>query len=115
MDVNSHDFIFVRYDPETDRHYQIHFVDILLLCTSGVNVTLNIFNTDKLQTSQQYKKYKFLLECIKIRHEHLNNLELMNDEVISLIDPDDMDIDDFMDIDTFPEILEFSNKNPFLS
>ena len=55
MNADSHDFIFVRYDPETDRHYQIHFIDILLLCTSGINVTLNIFNTDKLLTSQQYK------------------------------------------------------------
>ena len=113
MDVNSNDFIFVRYDAQSDRHYQIHFVDILLLCTSGVNVTLNIINTNRLQTSQQYQKYKFLLECIKLRQEHLNNLELMNDEVVSLIDPDDLV--DYLDLDNYPEILEFSNKNPFLS
>ena len=37
----------------------------------------------------------------------------MNDEVISLIDPDELE--DLLDLDTFPEIIEFANKNPFLS
>jgi hypothetical protein len=111
MEKDDNDFIFVRYDPVMNVHLKVHFMDILALSTEGVDI--KFINLDKLTTTKQFKKYRFLLKCLEERQKHFDNLKIYNEEIISLIDPDEMDIFP-LDID-ISEIEEFANSTPYLS
>jgi hypothetical protein len=111
MEKDDNDFIFVRYDPVMNVNHKVHFMDILALSTEGVDI--KFINLDKLTTTKQFSKYKFLLKCLEERQKHFENLKTYNEEIISLIDPEEMDIFP-IDID-LSEIEEFANSTPFLS
>jgi len=111
MDKDDNDFIFVRYDPIMNVNLKVHFMDILALSTEGVDIKFT--NLEKLTTTKQFRKYRFLLKCLDERQKHFDNLKTYNQEIISLIDPEEIDLFP-IDID-LSEIVEFANSSPYLS
>jgi hypothetical protein len=69
------DFIFMRYNTETNEHEPWHLIDIVISLTDGSFENFHINFPDYALSDKEYKKYGFLLHCIEIRKREIEKFK----------------------------------------
>ena len=74
------DLIFMRYNPESNKHEPWHLIDIVISLTDGSFENFRIHWPEYSLSEKEYKKYAFLLHCIEIRKREVEKYKKFQEE-----------------------------------